>query len=133
MKEIKFDGVEVKGTVTGNILGGDAIIITKISSRGMLLETTAKMSINGRYRFRLLHNEKNVVIGAKVLSVLIQKAVEKGNKMLPMSHVAVEFQNIGKDEKTFLKTVIDAILEHEVPTLDNHKTEIRSSKFRARD
>jgi hypothetical protein len=133
MKEIKFNGVEVKGAVTGNILGGDGITITKINSRGMLLETTTKMSINGRYRFRLLYNDKNVVIGAKVLSVLIQKAVEKGNKMLPMSHVAVEFENIGEVERTFLNTVIDTILEHEVPNLNNHKTEIRSSKFRAQD
>lgn len=133
MKEIKFNGVEVKGAITGNILGGDDITITKISSRGMLLETTAKMSINGRYRFRLLYNDKNVVIGAKVLSVLIQKAVEKRNKMLPMSHVAVEFENIGEDERIFLNTVIDTILEHEVPNMDNLKTEIRSSKFRAQD
>jgi hypothetical protein len=133
MKEIKFDGVEVKGVVTGNILGGDDITIAKISSRGMLLETTAKMNINKRYIFRLFHNDKKIVIAAKVLSVLIQKAVEKGSKMLSMSHIAVEFENIGEDEKTFLNTLIDSILEHEVPNLDNLKTEIDSSKFRAQD
>jgi hypothetical protein len=133
MMEIKFDGVEVKGALTGNILGGDVITIAKISSRGMLLETTAKMNINKQYTFRLFHNDKNIVIGAKVLSVLIQKAVEKGSKMLPMSNVAVEFGTISEDEKTFLNTVIDSILEHEVPDLDNLKTEIDSSKFRAQD
>jgi hypothetical protein len=99
----------------------------------MLLETTAKMNINKQYTFRLFHNDKNIVIGAKVLSVLIQKAVEKGSKMLPMSNVAVEFGTISEDEKTFLNTVIDSILEHEVPDLDNLKTEIDSSKFRAQD
>lgn len=99
----------------------------------MLFETTAKMTINRQYRFRLIHNDKKIEIGAKVLSVLIQKAVEKGKKMLPVSHVEVEFQNTGKDEKTFLNIVIDTLLEKEVPNLDNIKTEIRSSKFRTRD
>lgn len=133
MKEIKFDGVEVKERITGSVLSGDSITITKISSRGMLFETTAKLSINRQYQFRLHHNDKSITIGAKVLSVLIQKAVEKGKKMLPMSHVEVEFQNMGTNENTFLNTVIDTILEQEVPNLDNLKTEIRSSKFRTRD
>jgi hypothetical protein len=132
MKEIKFNGVEVRDIMQGRIAGGEEVKIKKLNSQGMLLETTAKLSFNRRYKFQLVCNDQKTTLNARVTDVLLKKNVEKNKKTVHLSHVAVEFVDIREDDVIFLNTVIEKSLEQKVPELQNLKTELLGSKFQAK-
>jgi hypothetical protein len=130
MKEIKFDGVSLDEQLPGKIVGSGECSISKLSTRGMLLETISKLKINGHYRFEIKHHDTKAVLSAHVLSILLKGNIEKDNRLITLYQVAVEFENLKSDEETFLDLTIDQVLEQKVPSLDH---EIRDAKFHIED
>ncbi len=130
MKEIKFDGVEVKDKLLVKIVGDGEVSASKISTGGILFETTNRLNINSHYKFQITCGDKKTILGAKVLSILWKCTIEKNKRKYTLYQVAVEFEHLGSDEKAFLDTIIGQILEDDIPTIHDG---IRGAKFRVED
>ncbi len=132
MKEIKFDGAEVKCNLTGKIPGSGAFSISRINAQGMLFETTLRLSINSSYKFQITAGAKKMTITARVADVLLKSAVRENRKTENLYQVAVEFEDLKDEEKAFLDEVMEQVLESNVPRIEDLDSEIRGAKFRAR-
>jgi hypothetical protein len=130
MKEIKFNGVALDEQMPGKIVNGGDIGIVKISSQGILFETTDTLRINSRIKFRIIFNNKTTDFTAKVYSVLIKCTVEKRNRNVPLYQVAAEFVNLKNGERTGIEDIIEQILENKLPVPDDV---IQNAKFRIKE
>ncbi len=130
MKEIEFDGVEVKGKLSVKMVGGGEVSTSKVNTKGMLFETTNHLRMNSHYKFQISYGDKKVNLGAKVMRILLKGTVKKDDKEYTLSHVAVDFENMGKDEEAFLDSIIEQILEDSVPALGDGT---HGTKFRVTD
>ena len=133
MKEIKFDGVDVKGILSGKIVGKDTLSISKINMQGMLFETISRLNINNSYNFQIISGAGEITVAAKVVSALIKSSVKESSKTNKFYQVAVVFEKLKDEEKSFLEDVIDYIIESNVPSFDNMSREIKGAKFHARE
>jgi hypothetical protein len=130
MKEIKFNGVALDEQMPGKIVNGGDIGIVKLSSQGILFETTDKLRINSHNKFRIIFNNKKTDFTAKVYSVLIKCTVEKKNRNVPLYQVAAEFVNLNNGERTVIEDIIEQILENKLPV--PHDV-IQNAKFRIKE
>jgi hypothetical protein len=130
MKEIKFNGVALDEQMPGKIVNGGDIGIVKLSSQGILFETTDKLRINSHNKFRIIFNNKKTDFTARVYSVLIKCTVEKKNRNVPLYQVAAEFVNLKNGERTVIEDIIEQILENKLPV--PHDV-IQNAKFRIKE
>jgi hypothetical protein len=130
MKEIKFNGVALDEQMSGKIVNGGDIGIVKLSSQGILFETTDKLRINSHNKFRIIFNNKKTDFTARVYSVLIKCTVEKKNRNVPLYQVAAEFVNLNNGERTVIEDIIEQILENKLPV--PHDV-IQNAKFRIKE
>ncbi len=130
MKEIKFAGFEVKGKLSAQIVGSGDVNPNKISPDGMLLETTTKLNMNGIYRFKMSFGEKDIILMAKVTSVLMKGTVKKNNRNVTLYQIAADFVNLKNEHKAFIDDAIERLIEEDIPELDDR---IKSAKFHVTD
>lgn len=133
MKELRFQGVEVKIPVTGKIGVNDDIRISKISPDGMLLETRAKLTMGGSCMIRIRSGDKGITVRAKVLNVLLKSMVEENGVKQNISQAIVEFRDLDDGERSFLNDVIESSIEKSLPSFDSLREEIKGSRFRSRE
>ncbi len=115
MKEIIFDGIDVKEQLSAKIVGDGEVSVSKISTAGMLFETTNQLKINSHRKFQLTCGNKKMILSAKVLSVLWKSAIEKDKKRGTLYQVAIEFEHLKDNEKAFLDSIVDQILDNIIP------------------
>ena len=115
MKEIIFDGIDAKEQLSAKIVGNGEVSVSKISTSGMLFETTSQLKINSHRKFQITCGNKKMILSAKVLSVLWKSAVEKDKKRDTLYQVAIEFEHLKDDEKTFLYLIMEQILDNITP------------------
>jgi hypothetical protein len=130
MKELKFDGVELDEQIKGKIVVGGNILVVKISTAGMLVETTEKLRINSHCKFQMTLNGKKTTLSSKVLNVLIKSTVVKKNKNVPLYQAEVEFKNLKESERELLDNAIEQILERKVSLPQN---EVQGARFRIKE
>ncbi len=129
MKEIKFNGVEVKDKLLVKIVGRGEVSASKISTEGMLFETTNQLNINSHYKFQITCGDKKAILDVKVLSVLLKGTIEKNKRKFTLYQVAVEFEHLENNEKTFLDTIIEQILDDTIPVFHDG---IQGAKIRVK-
>ncbi len=129
MKEIKFNGVEVKDKLLVKIVGRGEVSASKISTEGMLFETTNQLNINSQYKFQITCGDKKAILDVKVLSVLLKGTIEKNKRKFTLYQVAVEFEHLENNEKTFLDTIIEQILDDTIPVFHDG---IQGAKIRVK-
>ena len=115
MKEIIFDGIDVKEQLLAKIVGNGEVSVSKISTSGMLFETTSQLKINSHRKFQITCGNKKMSLSVKVLSVLWKSAVEKGKKRDTLYQVAIEFEHLKDNERTFLNSIVEQILDNIIP------------------
>ncbi|GBE06271.1 MAG TPA: hypothetical protein ENH31_06655 [Nitrospirae bacterium] len=127
--EIKFEGCEAKGKLSASIVGGAEIEVLKISTEGMFFETTNKLNMNSYYRFQLTREDKKGILPAKTLSVLMKGTVRKNRRTMTLYQVAAEFKDLKDNEKTFIESVVDDILESAMPVIED---QVKGAKMRVK-
>lgn len=130
MKGIKFDGVEVKDKLLAKIVRSGEVSVSKISTGGMLFETTNRLNINRDYKFQITCGDKKIILGAKVLSVLWKCTIEKNKRTHTLYQVAVDFEHLKDNEKAFLDAIIEQILEGDIPAIHDG---VKGAKFRVKE
>jgi hypothetical protein len=115
MKEIIFEGIDVKEQLSAKIVGNGEISVSKISTSGMLFETTNQLKINSHCKFQITCGNKKMILSAKVFSVLWKSAVEKDKMRATRYQVAIEFEHLKDNEKVFLDLIVEQILDNIVP------------------
>ena len=115
MKEIIFDGIDVKEQLSAKIVGNGEISVSKISTSGMLFETTNQLKINSHCKFQIICGNKKMILSAKIFSVLWKSAVEKDKMRATRYQVAIEFEHLKDNEKVFLDLIVEQILDNIVP------------------
>ncbi len=128
--EIKFEGCEAKGKLSAMIVGSAEIEVLKISTEGMLFEATNKLNMNAHYRFQLTLGDKKGILQAKTLSVLMKATVQKNKRAMTLYQVAAEFKNLKDNEKNFIKSVVDDIIESDMPEIED---KVKSAKMRVKE
>ncbi|MEE8328817.1 MAG: hypothetical protein V3R54_02680 [Thermodesulfovibrionia bacterium] len=121
MKEIEFDGIEVKGRLSGRIIGGGEVSISKVSSEGMLFETINQLKPRSHYKFEVTFGDEKAALSAGVVNVLWKHTIEKDKRQYTLYQVAVEFEHLKDNEKTFLDSMIDELLEDKISTFFDKK------------
>ncbi len=129
MKEIEFDGVEVKGRLSGRIIGGGEVSISKVSSEGMLFETINQLKTRSHHKFEITFDAEKAALGARVVNVLWKHTIEKDKRQHTLYQVAVEFEHLKDNEKDFLDTTIGELLEDKISTFLGEK----GMKFHIKD
>ncbi len=115
MKEIIFEGIDVKEQLSAKIVGNGEISVSKISTSGMLFETTKQLKINSHRKFQITCGNKKMILSAKVFSVLWKSAVEKDKMRATCYQVAIEFEHLKDNERTFLNSIVEQILDNIIP------------------
>lgn len=129
MKEIEFDGFEVKGRLSGKIIGSGEVSISKVSSDGMLFETINQLKIRSHHKFEVTFGDEKAALSARVVNVLWKHTIEKDKKQHTLYQVAVEFEHLKENEKAFLDMTIGEILEDKISTFIDKK----GTKFHIKD
>ncbi len=130
MKEIKFDGVNVKDRISAKVVGSGEISVYKVNTGGMLFETTIRLNIRSRYRFQLEFGKEKATLSAKVNEVLWKKAIEKDKRKFTLYQVAVEFEKLKSNDKAFLDSIIEKTLDDDMPEIVDR---INEAKFHIED
>ena len=130
MKEIKFAGYEAKGKLSASIVGRGEIDLFKINTDGMLIETTTKLNMNSIYRFQINADDKNIVLMAKVGSVLIKGNVKNKNRTQTLYQIVLEFLNIKDNDKVFLEEIMERRVKADLLVFEDR---IKGVKFHVSD
>jgi len=130
MKEIRFDGVDVKDNLLAEIIGKGKDNASKISSVGILFETTNQLKINSHHKFQITYGDKKAILSARVRDVLWKCTIEENQKTHTLYQVTVEFEHLKDKEKDFLETIIEQILDDTIPVPHDG---VRGAKFHIKE
>ena len=119
MKEIDFNGVDTQGKLSVKMLGGSDVSVYRISTEGMLFETTDHLRMNGQYKFSVKFGAKKTILNAKVLTILWKSKLEDERKKGTLYQCVAEFDSLKDDEKAFLDALVERILEDSIPDLSD--------------